>query len=273
MTQSTSHWHINPHASNEEAYAILAQDVVWNCFALTDLEPPLRQYSQFATAHQHESNQHAICLILRHPIIGQVLSPFGNAEGIAALLSQIELPEQALIQAQEIHLPALQRYYRSESSWRSMLRMAIPTPISPLQSLAHATHAQVKQLTEADIPALQTLYAQHPESLFTADLFAQSLFCGIYEGEHIIAAGGTYVLTPAHQLAVLGHILTAPDARRQGYATAITATLVSLLVEQHYRTIVLNVFADNRNAIRIYERLGFQTHHTLVAGKAIMHIP
>ena len=83
MTPPLVHWHITPDATNDEAYAILSQDPVWNCFALADLEPPLRDYSQFATGYQHESNERAICLILRHPIIGQVLSPFGREEGKA----------------------------------------------------------------------------------------------------------------------------------------------------------------------------------------------
>ena len=54
MTQPTAHWRIIPDATNDEAYAILLQDPIWNCFALADLEPPLRDYSQFALAHQDE---------------------------------------------------------------------------------------------------------------------------------------------------------------------------------------------------------------------------
>src|SRR5689334_15666291 len=79
------------------------------------------------------------------------------------------------------------------------------------------------------------------------------------EGERILAAGGTHALVPTYRLAVLGNILTAPQARGQGYATAITATLVTTLFEQHFSTVVLNVFEDNSSAIRIYQRLGFQT--------------
>ncbi len=92
MSPPLVHWRITRDATNDEAYAILSQDPVWNCFALADLEPPLRDYSQFAIASQDESNECAICLILRHPIIGQVLSPFGRREGVAAILKQLALP-------------------------------------------------------------------------------------------------------------------------------------------------------------------------------------
>ncbi len=78
MTSPLVHWHITRDATYDEAYAILSQDPVWNSFALADLEPPLRVYSQFAMASQEESNERAICLILCHPIIGEVLSPFGS---------------------------------------------------------------------------------------------------------------------------------------------------------------------------------------------------
>lgn len=104
MSPPLVHWRITRDATNDEADAILSQDPVWNCFALADLEPPLRDYSQFVIASQDESSERAICLILRHPIIGQVLSPFGRREGVAAILKQLALPERPLIQAQEIHI-------------------------------------------------------------------------------------------------------------------------------------------------------------------------
>lgn len=266
MTPPFVHWHITRDATDDEAYAILAQDPVWNCFALADREPPLRDYSQFAMASQEESNERAICLILRHPIIGQVLSPFGSREGVAAILKQLALPERPLIQAQEIHLPALQHYYQPETTWRRMLRMAITS--TSLRSLQAGPHRPVKQLTLSDLPALKNLYTQHPESGFSAELFTQGLYFGAYAEERVIAAGGTHALVPTHRIAVLGNILTAPEARGQGYATAITAALVATLFEQRFSLVVLNVFEDNSTAIRIYQRLGFHTHHQLLTGKA-----
>ncbi len=78
MAPSHSPWHITPDAGNDQAYPILAQDPVWNSFALTDLEPPMREYSQFAIASHEDGDKHASCLIVRHPIIGQVLSPMAK---------------------------------------------------------------------------------------------------------------------------------------------------------------------------------------------------
>lgn len=266
MKPPLAHWHINPDVTNDEAYALLSLDPVWNSFALADLEPPLRDYSQFALASQNESTKRAICLILRHPIIGEVLSPFGSREGVAAILRQLTLPERPLIQAQEINMPLLQGYYQPETMWKSLLRMAIT--LNSWRSLKSAPQRSVKQLAVSDLPALKKLYTQHSESGFSADLFSQGLYFGVYSGERIIAAGGTHALVPMYRIAVLGNIFTVPEARGQGYATAITSALVATLFEQHFSFVVLNVFEDNSTAIRIYQRLGFQTYHRLLTGKA-----
>jgi RimJ/RimL family protein N-acetyltransferase len=268
MADTGSHWRIIPNASNDQAHPILMQDPVWNSFALADLESPMREYSQFAIASEEDGDKHAICLIVRHPIIGQVLSPYGAAEGVAAILSHIDLLEHPLIQAQEIHLTALQHHYQPQTTWRTMLRMAIIP--GQEQFLTPAHHQSVRQLTAADLPALRDLYASNPENTFSPDLFPQGLYFGAYQGECIIAAGGTHALSPAQRLAVLGNIFTAPEARGQGYATVITASLVAALFKQHLSHVVLNVFEDNVQAIRVYQRVGFQTHHRLTSGKALL---
>jgi RimJ/RimL family protein N-acetyltransferase len=270
MARSTNRWHVSQDATNEEAEAILVRDPVWNCFALADLEPPLRNYSQFHVARQEEGDEHAICLILRHPIIGQVISPYGNDEGIAAILNQVALPERVLIQAQERHFPLLQHHYQPETNWRSLLRMAIPSPSHLSLAQIHTPPHPIKQMDMADVPALEVLYARYGENPFSAELFARAVFFGAYEGEQIVAAGGTHVLSRKYGIAVIGNILTAPQARRQGYATAITAALAAKLFEWHFSTIVLNVFEDNRPAVRIYQRLGFQTRHRLWTGQGIL---
>jgi hypothetical protein len=97
MTSPLAHWRVTQNATNDEAYTILSQNLVWNCFALADLEPPLRDYCQFAIASQDESGEQAICMILRHPIIGQVLSPFGKHDE----QREIQSPANDLLLAQQ----------------------------------------------------------------------------------------------------------------------------------------------------------------------------
>jgi RimJ/RimL family protein N-acetyltransferase len=266
MTQSAERWQVTPDAGDEQVYAVLARDPIWNCFALADLEPPLREYSQFAVAVGDADQEQAVCLFLRHPVIGEVISPFGAAEGVEAILAHCDLPEHPLIQVQDLHMPTLQRYYHPVSIWRSMWRMAI-TSGSQL-SLPAPCPRPVQRLTPADLPALQALYSRHPESAFAAELFPQALYFGIYEGDAIVAAGGTHVLCLTHSIAVLGNILTAPPYRGQGFATAVTAALVTALLDQQISSVVLNVFTDNLTAVGVYQSLSFTTHHLMWTGRA-----
>jgi predicted GNAT family acetyltransferase len=132
------------------------------------------------------------------------------------------------------------------------------------------TPQPVRQLNAADLSGLQRLYDAQTEVVFSAELFPDSLFFGASDGTRMLAAGGTHALAPAYQIAVLGHILTSPEVRRQGYASAITAALADTLLRQQFSTIVLNVFADNYPAIRVYEQLGFEIAHKMVTGKAVL---
>lgn len=270
MFKSSADWQIVQDGRDEEIKAFLLQDRVWNCFALADLEPPLRAYSQFVLAYQCDVVQ-ASCLILRHPIIGDVISPFGSIDGVMALLQGIDdLPAHPLVQVQEMHIPALQQRYRTDPIWRGIWRMSVTE--ASLKMPVQQTPQPVRRLNATDLSGLQQLYDAQTEVVFSAELFPDSLFFGASDGARMLAAGGTHALAPAYQVAVLGHILTAPEARRQGYASMITAALADTLLRQHFPTIVLNVFIDNYPAIRVYEQLGFEVAHRMVTGKAILLI-
>ena len=257
METARTNWQVTLDASDAEAAAVLEQDRVWNCFALADLLPPFRAYSQVAIARQPDTADYAACLVLRHPSL-TVISPFGASEGVAAILAQMDLPEQALLQAQEPHLPLLQQYYRFLPGERALLRMAVSSAIF-LPPVA-APPVQPERLTPAGLLALQALYAHFPETHFRADQLEHGVFYGVRSGDKMVAVGGTHVVAVDHGLAVLGNIFTHPDARRQGYSRAVTAALVADLLARGCCDVVLNVVADNSPAISLYTSLGFQTH-------------
>ncbi len=256
METALPDWQITLNASDAEAAATLSQDRVWNCFALADLLPPFREHSQVAIARQSASADCAACLVLRHPAL-TVISPFGVPEGVAAILARLDLPGQALLQAQEIHLPLLQQYYRFQPGERALLRMAVAagTFLPP-----GAPQAQPERLTSIDLEAVHALYAHFPETHFRDDLLEHGVFYGVRSGGKVVAVGGTHVVAIDYGLAVLGNIFTHPYARRHGYARAVTAALVADLLARGCRDVVLNVVADNSPAIALYTSLGFQTH-------------
>src|SRR5437763_1693471 len=45
-------WRVEPDADDASAYAVLAQDRLWNGFGLADLAPPLRAFSRVALARR-----------------------------------------------------------------------------------------------------------------------------------------------------------------------------------------------------------------------------
>ena len=72
----------------------------------------------------------------------------------------------------------------------------------------------------------------------------------------MVCLGGVHVYSRAYKVAALGNIVTHPDYRSRGMATAITTALCRILSPQ-ITHIGLNVKADNTDAIRVYERCGF----------------
>jgi hypothetical protein len=80
----------------------------------------------------------------------------------------------------------------------------------------------------------------------------------VANGDHLNLRAISHICAPS----------TSQATYRFRYATAITAALVATLFEQQFSLVVLNVFEDNSTAIRIYQRLGFQTYHQLLTGKA-----
>lgn len=61
---------------------------------------------------------------------------------------------------------------------------------------------------------------------------------------------------------VLANVAVHPDHRRAGIATRLVQTSLSHVVEQGGGEVVLQVDYDNRAAIGLYERLGFESHST-----------
>jgi N-acetylglutamate synthase len=53
-----------------------------------------------------------------------------------------------------------------------------------------------------------------------------------------------------------------PEHRGQGHATAMMAALLEWGAEQGATTVWLHVETDNLPALRLYDGLGFVTHHT-----------
>lgn len=258
-------WRITPDADETAVYTLLAQDRIWNCFAIADLASSFRQYCRFALAWRDEAAEPvAACLLLQHPAFA-VVSPFGDPAGVAAILAAVDLPRAAQMQALPEHLAAIEQHYGFITGPNEMLRMALPAGRDPLPP---APDRPVERLTAADLPALRDLYRGFPNGHFRDDLIDHGIFCGVRDGGDLLAAGGTYVIAPRQGIGVIGSVFTRPAARGRGYAGAITAAVATALHERGCPDVVLNVYTDNAPAIHVYTRLGFASHAHYHEGQA-----
>ena len=103
-TQPTDQaWHVELSADDDTAYAALAGDRIWNGYSIADLEPPFRSYIELSLARPGKAPPPAACLVLRHPDISALI-PYGDAEGVAAILRTTNLPQATYILACDPHL-------------------------------------------------------------------------------------------------------------------------------------------------------------------------
>lgn len=241
--------------------AFLNTDRAWADYALGDLEPGLFQLTEWhgaaeagaliALAMIYRGLQPPICFLM------------GDERGVEQLVAQaIDLPAIGLSVRDE-HLPALQKHYRIVEAW-PMWKMALEArAFRPV-----ATDGAVR-LSDAAVPALQTLYAFGGGDAFSPEEIARGVFYGVWRGGRLIAAAGTHVVSLDGHIAALGNVMTHPDQRGRGLATRVTCAVVGELIDRGVSTIGLSVGRDNAAAIRVYEKLGFVKHARFHEGRAI----
>lgn len=246
-------WHVNLNAADAVAAATLRQDPAWTGYALADLDPPFRHFTQVALARHGTAPWSAAYVVVRHPAFSATV-PYGDPAGLAALLTAVDLPEHTSLAVQAAHRAVLARYYRLPAAPVEMRRLVVtPTSFVPPPPGA----AALEQLGPTDATALQDLYAGYEDRWFYPDQLHAGIFYGVRDGLGLVAAGGTQAVSFRYGVAAVGNIYTRPTARGRGLATAVTATVVADLLALGCGHIILNVRTTNEAAIRIYERLGF----------------
>ncbi len=86
-------WQVDATTGDEAAYAVLSRDRIWNGYSIADLAPPFRESAQVAIA-RGDGERIAAVLILRHPEFC-ALVPYGDLDGVVAILATVELPARA----------------------------------------------------------------------------------------------------------------------------------------------------------------------------------
>jgi len=135
-----------------------------------------------------------------------------------------------------------------------MLRMSVtPATLKPVEDAAVRLHG-------CDVPAINRLYSSEggPAS-YSASHVEDGVYFGVMMDGSLVSIAGTHVVSPMEGVAVVGNVFTHPRYRGLGLATIATSAVTGDLLE-HCPLVVLTVEVGNDPAVRIYERLGYETH-------------
>ena len=230
----------------------LEKDRIWTAYALADLDLP---YSANASWFVGEDNT-ALTLVFQGyslPIIFCV----ETAAPPASLLDEIDSilcgRERCIIAKTDSAEWIRSRY--TVLSERTFIRMHL----KPEHFRPPADNAAIR-LSSAHLDLVKELYGESTPEFFLDSMLDDGIYYGLIENEHLIAVAGTHVLSTDHQVGALGNIFTRPDKRNRGYASRVTSAVSLHLLKMGVKTIVLNVMEGNDSALRVYKRLGFETH-------------
>ena len=124
-----------------------------------------------------------------------------------------------------------------------------------------AVALRVRPLELGDLGAIEVIEQRaYPtpwsRSMFASELAKPTSIClGAFEGDELVG----YVINSRYVDAWhVMNVAVAPDHRRRGVATTLLERLFELTAGRGRRGYTLEVRVSNRDAIGLYERLGFQ---------------
>jgi GNAT superfamily N-acetyltransferase len=257
----------------EDIRRLLEVDRVWSIYALGDLTPGFFEHSEWYSAPPVDGRAAPMVLLYR-AFATPVIFAIGEPDRVRVVLDEIAgEPEMYLSIRPEI-LPLIKQDYRVEhetAMWRMFVEPGDYRPARPGPPGSAA--GPVERLSSDDLPALRALYddglpAGESPDFFSPAILAQGAFYGIREGEDLIAAAGTHLVSEQESVGAVGNVYTRRDRRGRGLAAQTTSAVTAELLRLGLRTIALNVNQANDRAIRVYERLGFVKYCPFIEGVA-----
>ena len=146
-------------------------------------------------------------------------------------------------------------------SWSIRFQMGVPQMIAT-GAIAHPSGITFRELTPEDdeeMLALARATEPGPFALHTRELGS---YIGIHEDGRLISMAGQRLHIEGYR--EISAVCTAPEYRGRGLAAALTAEIAARICEAGERPF-LHVREDNTTAIRVYERMGFETRRVLSA--------
>ena len=120
---------------------------------------------------------------------------------------------------------------------------------------------KVIELSQADAPAMLDLVAATEPGPFGSRTPLLGRYLGVRHGDRLVAMAGERLRVPGH--VELSAICVHPEARGKGYGAALTQSLMRRVFADG-EVPFLHVRPDNKAAVVLYRRLGFETRRELV---------
>jgi GNAT superfamily N-acetyltransferase len=231
------------------------KDKVKFCYHLGDLDDFYFKHCKWAVDYAERAKIEESVLIYSGGDTPAVLA-FGMTERFEILLDEILflLPKKFYGHYQNEHRDILLKMY-DEKPLGLHYRFKLNKFIKPDNKKASTTITKLNMSHETD---LITLYqSAYPQSYFTPRMLESEKYLGYFDGNKLVAVSGVHVDSKEYGIAVLGNIAVHHDYRNRGLATILTASLVEELVKEN-KLVCLNVKADNKEAIAVYQKLGFE---------------
>jgi GNAT superfamily N-acetyltransferase len=252
--------------------AFLRQNIYLNLYSLGDLDDFFWNYTTWYAWREGDELQAIILLYsgLDLPILLAHSSARKQEVYKSGAFSQLEealvTPLQKLLQALLPYLP--RRFYTHLDPGLEVVladayqldphgehyKMALTEPAL----LAEVNVSATVSLSSHDLPDILSLYERsYPGNWFDPRMLETGYYFGLRQENQLASIAGVHVYSPTYRVASLGNITTDPAYRGHGFGRAVTARLCQSLLKT-VDHVGLNVKADNRAAIYLYQQLGFE---------------
>lgn len=249
-----------------ELQDFLVQDKLANAYLLGDLDPDYFPFCHWYGTRAPDGTLESILCHYTGLSLPAVLA-IGSEVGVETLLTNCssELPDRFHFHVTRPHLETLREDYELDHT-RQMRRMGLHR--SRHDNAQDDRH--VRRLDHGDTAAIMKLYEHYPDNLFEPTQLETGYYFGV-DGDDgdLLSIAGVHVVSEDYDVAAIGNLVTHPEARGQGYATACTGRLLDELFEQ-VSLVALNVREDNSPAISVYTSFGFQQNSTFWEGRAVV---
>ncbi|MHA2426553.1 MAG: GNAT family N-acetyltransferase [Candidatus Hermodarchaeia archaeon] len=242
---------------SEEIEEYLRQDIPLNGLPLYDLTLGWRYCDWYVALEQNDIQG---CVIIYRG--GRSLASFltrGTPESVGQLAEHVSY-ERLFAIVPEYHLPFIEESYHIDLVGKLALMV-----VDRDQYKAPETQP-TERLTTAHLEEVEQFYTQVPAGAYNPRQLEFGPFHGIRAKGRLVSICGTIAYYPRYPgIGVIGNLMTLPEFQHRGFGASVLDSVIQDLFEVcQYASLLVE--PDNKDAVRIYDRMGFTEYTTFSMG-------